>query len=139
VTTERRSRFAIALSRLSVCVLGAGLACGVARADAHVPAYPAPGIGSGLPQLAPAKAPPVIARVLAVSFQDGKAIITIAAGANSGVARGWTAQLLRGNSEDPLPGGDITIVRVDKAITVGRVNATPDQLRSYPRVKLSPP
>jgi hypothetical protein len=139
MTAERRSRLAIALSCLAACALGAALASGFARAEAYVPAYAAPATGSGLPHPAPAKPSPVIARVIAVLPQGGKVIITIAAGANSGVARGWTAQLLRGDGEDPLPGGDVAIVRVDKVITVGRVNATPDQLTSNPRVKLSPP
>lgn len=43
---------------------------------------------------------------------------------NSGVRSDWTAQLLRRGSDKPLPGGEVTIVRVDKAVTLGRINVT---------------
>jgi len=71
--------------------------------------------------------------------QGGDLIITIGAGSNSGVKKGWTAVMLRGESDSPLPGGDITIVRIDKASTIGKVQLTADQVKVNYRVKLSPP
>ena len=135
--TERRSRFARTL-RLAAWALAAGMACGFAGAAGAVPAYTPPGNGGTAPPPA-AKQPPVIARVIATSIHGDELIITIAAGANSGVGPDWTAQLLRGETEDLLPGVEIAIVRVDKALTVGRIKASPEQLRWHSRVKLSPP
>jgi hypothetical protein len=102
-------------------------------------AYVPPATGSGSAQRGPAKPPPVIARILAVTIRDGKVFITIGAGRNSGVRSDWIVQLLRGDSDEALPGRAIAIVRVDAAVTMGQIEATPDQLRSNPRVKLSPP
>jgi len=135
--TERSSRVARTL-RLAACALAAGLAFGFAGAVAAIPAYTPPGTG-GTPLPPPAKPPPVIARVIATSIDGDELIITIAAGAKSGVGPHWTAQLLRGESEDLLAGVEITIVRVDKAVTVGRAKASAEQLRWHSRVKLSPP
>ena len=135
--TERRSRFASTL-RVAACALAAVLACGLAGVAAAAPAYTPPGTG-GTPPLLPAKPPPVIARVIAMSIHGDELIITIGAGANSGVGPDWKAQLLRGESEDLLAGVEIAIVRVDKALTVGRIKASSKQLRWHSRVKLSPP
>jgi hypothetical protein len=86
-----------------------------------------------------AKAPPVHNRIIAKTIQGNDMIITIGAGTNQGVQPTWTGTVLKGDSETPLQGGDIKIVRVDKAVTVGRVHLTPDQLLSNPRVRLSAP
>ena len=136
--TERRRR-CVSTLRLVACALAAGLACGFAGAAVASPAYTPPGTGGAPPPRPPAKRPPVIARVIATSIQGDELIITIAAGSNSGVGPDWTAQLLRGESEDLLSGVEITIVRVDKTLTVAKIKASPEQLRWYSRVKLSPP
>jgi hypothetical protein len=47
--------------------------------------------------------------------------------------------VLQGSSDSPLPGGEVTVVRVDKKATLGKVHLTLDQLESNSRVKLSPP
>lgn len=86
-----------------------------------------------------AKAPPVKARIIGNSVQNGEVIITIGAGTNSGVQKDWTAQVLRGDTDTPLAGGDITIVRVDKGVTVGRVRLTTDQISTNSHVKLKAP
>lgn len=85
-----------------------------------------------------AKADPVTARVLKNEIQGGDLIITIGAGSNSGISKGWRATVLRGDTDTPLSGGDVTIVRVDKNATVGRVKLTTDQIKANDRVKLSP-
>ena len=139
MTTARSGRFAIVRPRIAACVLGIGLACGLAAADAGAIGYTSPASVGGPPPRVPAKPPPVIARIIAVSIQGSEMIITIAAGSNSGITKDWTAQVLRGDIDEPLPGGAITIVRVDKAITVAKVRLTGDQIKSHSRVKLSPP
>jgi hypothetical protein len=47
--------------------------------------------------------------------------------------------VLTGTSDTALPGGQITVIRVDKAVTVGKVRLTQDQLSANPRVKLAAP
>lgn len=86
-----------------------------------------------------AKADPVLGRVLKNEVQGGDVIITIAGGSNSGVKKGWRATVLRGQSDEPLPGGDVTIIRIDKGTTIGKVRLTTDQVKANNRVKLSPP
>jgi hypothetical protein len=85
------------------------------------------------------KLPPVHNRIIAKTIQGSDMIITIGAGSNLGVQTTWTGTVLKGDSETPLQNGDIKIVRVDKAVTVGKVHLTPDQLLSNPRVRLSAP
>ena len=77
----------------------------------------------------------VIARAITGSWQ----VITIAAGTNSGVQPGWTATILRGDTNEPLAGGAVEVLRVDKAMTVGKTSVTADQLSANPRIRLSPP
>ncbi|MFN0246335.1 MAG: hypothetical protein ACKV2T_05475 [Kofleriaceae bacterium] len=86
-----------------------------------------------------AKADPVTARVLRQETQGQDIIITVGAGSNSGVEKSWRAQVLRGDSGEPLGGGDVAIIRVDKQATVGRVRLTADQIKQNDKVKLSPP
>jgi len=136
VTTARR-RFA--LRCFAACAIGAGIACGLAAADAGGSAYTVPGTGGPPLPHTQARPSPVIGRVVAVTLRDGKVIVTISVGRNSGVGADWTAQLLRGDSDDLLPGGDIKIVRVDKAITVGTIAVTVDELAANSRVRLSAP
>src|SRR5262249_7533995 len=91
------------------------------------------------PNCANIKLPPVMGRIIANSVSGSEVIITIGAGTNSGVQKNWGATVLRGESGQPLAGGEITVVRVDKGITVGKVRLTTDQLSSNPWVRLSPP
>jgi hypothetical protein len=86
-----------------------------------------------------AKIPPVIGRIINSSIQGGNVIVTIGAGTNSGIATTWKATVLRGDSDQPLAGGDIDLVRVDRAVTIGKVRLTTDQLLSNSRVRLSAP
>lgn len=86
-----------------------------------------------------AKAPAVTARVLKNEVHGGELLITIGAGSSSGIEKGWSATVLRGGSEAALPGGDVTIVRIDKQTTIGKVRLTADQIKQNDRVKISPP
>lgn len=81
----------------------------------------------------------VTSRIINVWFQDSDVIVTIAAGSNAGVARDWTAHMLRGDSDKPLSGGEIQILRVDKAVTKGKIHITSDELMENPRVELVSP
>ena len=86
-----------------------------------------------------AKVPPVIGRIIGNNVQGSDVIITIGAGTNSGVQKTWGAHVLRGDTDQPLAGGEVTVIRVDKGVTVGKVHLTTDQLSQNSRVRLSPP
>jgi len=83
---------------------------------------------------------PVIGRVINTAIQGSELTVTIGAGSSSGIRSNWTAHVLSGNNgEQPLAGGEIKVVRVDKAVTVGKVKLTADQLLANPRVRLAAP
>jgi len=85
------------------------------------------------------KAAPVVARVIKNEVQGSDTIITIAAGEDQGVTqKGWTGTVLRGDSDRPMDGGSVTIIRVGKRETIGKVRLTTDQISANPKVKLSP-
>jgi hypothetical protein len=85
------------------------------------------------------KRPPVLGRIIQNNVSGSDVIITIGAGTNSGVQKNWGANVLRGDSDQPLAGGEVTVIRVDKAVTVGKVHLTTDQIAANPRVRLSAP
>jgi hypothetical protein len=86
-----------------------------------------------------AKADPVKGRILKPEVQGSEVIISIGKGENSGVAKGWRGEVLRGDSDSTLPGGEFTVIKVDKNISVGKVRLTIDQVTANPWVRLSPP
>ena len=86
-----------------------------------------------------AKADPVKARVIGNSVQGDSTVITISAGKKQGIGTSWKGQVLRGDSDSPMVGGEVIVIRVDETRTVGRVKLTTDQINSNPYVKLSPP
>jgi hypothetical protein len=85
------------------------------------------------------KAPPRTGRVISLSVQGSDVIVTIGLGSDAGVGQDWTAQVLRGDSDTPLYGSDVAIIRVSKRETIGKVHLTTDQVTANPKVKLSPP
>lgn len=86
-----------------------------------------------------AKPDPVKGRIIDNKVQGSEVIIVIAAGANQGVKKDWRGQVLRGDTDAPMIGGDVTVVSVDKNRTVGKVRLTTDAIGANPYVKLSPP
>jgi len=52
--------------------------------------------------------------------------------------RPWKVRLLRGDTDQLLPGGELVVIRVDKRVTIGRVKLTLDEVRANPRVLLRP-
>jgi hypothetical protein len=85
------------------------------------------------------KAAAVTARIIGNQMSGSEVLITIAAGSEKGVDKGWTGHVLRGSSDTPLDGGEVTIIRVDKRATLGKVHLNIDQLEANGSVKLSPP
>jgi hypothetical protein len=66
---------------------------------------------------------------------DGKRV-TIGVGAAQGVTTAWSATLLVGDSDAPLPDGDVRIVQVVRNVTIGDVKVDADTLRANSRVRL---
>jgi len=85
------------------------------------------------------KANPIAGRVIKAEVQGNDTVITIAAGSDQGVDKSWVGKVMRADSESPLEGGDVIVIRVGKRETVGRVKLTTDIINRNPRVKLSPP
>jgi hypothetical protein len=92
------------------------------------------GVATAGAQVTPA---PMIRRIIASSIQGSTVRFTIAAGSNDGVQTNWKAWLLRGNRDRPLPGDELKLIRVDKAVTIGESHVTPDALAGS-RALLSP-
>jgi hypothetical protein len=86
-----------------------------------------------------ATAPPVTARVIKTEIQQNDTIITIAAGTDQGVSKAWKGHVLRADSDSPMDGGDVIVIRVGKRETIGKAHLTTDQISANPRVKLIPP
>lgn len=82
---------------------------------------------------------PIVARIVKNEITNGQTIITIGAGSEQGIQKGWTARVLRGDGDAPMSSGEVTIIRIGKRDTVGSVHLTTDQLQSNDRVKFSPP
>jgi hypothetical protein len=85
------------------------------------------------------KADPIVGRVIKNEVQGSDVVITIAVGSDQGVGKGWSGRVLRGDSDAPIDGGDVQVIRVGKRETIGKVRLTIDQVAQNPKVKLSPP
>ncbi|MFT3697784.1 MAG: hypothetical protein QM831_31885 [Kofleriaceae bacterium] len=78
---------------------------------------------------------PVFGRVLKVNEETDGTYIIIGVGQDQGLGKYWSATLLRGDSDEALPGGAIEILRVTKRETIGRVHADAATLQANQRVK----
>jgi hypothetical protein len=95
------------------------------------------------PPVAPPPPPPpapkpIKARVIKVDVSGDTVIITLSAGSDMGVDKNWTGQVMRGDTLNPLVGGKITIIRVDKQRTIAKVPLTTDLVTSNPIVIMQP-
>jgi len=88
----------------------------------------------------PKNRPPVYGRILENSISGSETVITINGGSDKGISTDWRGVVLKGDDDTPADGGDITVVRVSKSQTLGKVRLTPDQLgKTHLKVKLIPP
>ena len=76
-------------------------------------------------------------RIIGLSVQGNAVVIQMGAGTNHGVTSAWKGAIVDSNDQ-PVPGGQVTLVRVDKHVTVGKVQLTPQQIRNTPFVRLEP-
>jgi hypothetical protein len=82
---------------------------------------------------------PVVGRIIGREQQGSQLILTVGAGSEQGVGKGWGGQVIKGSdiNDRAVSGGDITIVRIDKTTTIVSTKLTADQLGPY--VRLTPP
>ena len=87
------------------------------------------------------KAAPVVGRIIGKEVQGGDLIVRVGVGSDQGIKKGWTGTVIKGGdvSANAVSGGDVVIVRIDKAVTVVKLKLTPDQISATPWVRLSPP
>lgn len=83
--------------------------------------------------------PPAVGRVIRSSVDNGQPKITWSVGKAAGIAQNWSGTVLRGDTDEPLPGGTIKIISIDKNFLVGTVTLTLDQVSANPRAKFSAP
>lgn len=76
-------------------------------------------------------------RIIGMSLQSDAVVIQMGAGTNQGVTSTWKAVVVDANDQ-PVAGGQVTLVRVDKQVSVGRVQLLPDQIKSTPFVRFEP-
>jgi hypothetical protein len=83
---------------------------------------------------------PLVVRVLGFSVaRGGTILITVKAGSYQGVDDTWRAEVLDGQTDLPLAGGEIQIVKVSEEKTTGNVTLTLQQVQANTRVRLLPP
>jgi hypothetical protein len=80
----------------------------------------------------------LVARVVKIEADGGDSLIVVSVGSDNGVTHAWHAVVLDGISDHPLAHGEVTLVRVDKRETVGRVHLKPAALTYHTRVRLLP-
>jgi hypothetical protein len=115
--------------RVAACAPSAWPACDLAHRD------------RGNPNCDHAHVPPVVARIIRTDLRSGDSdlFVTIGAGKQQGLSLRWTARVVHGDDQAPLPNGAITLVRIDDKVTFGKVKLTSDQLPRDARVELQPP
>lgn len=82
---------------------------------------------------------PIIVRVLNFAVHNNVITVGVGGGANRGIEDTWRAEILDGQTELPLAGGELEIVKVDATVTVTKTGLTVDQIKQNTRVRLSPP
>jgi hypothetical protein len=110
-------------------------ACGASVAT-NPPVPPTPPVGPVTPPPPPPK--PVLSRAIKVDIVNDAVFVTIGAGSESGIEKSWSGTLLRGDTKNPLTGGKIQIIRVDKTRTIAKVTVTTDIVSANPVILLQP-
>jgi hypothetical protein len=87
------------------------------------------------------KAAPLVGRIIGKEVRGGDLLVRVGIGSTQGVKKGWVGYVVRANdvNEKAVPGGNVTIERIESAITIVRVKLTADQISSTPWVRLAPP
>jgi hypothetical protein len=78
-------------------------------------------------------------RVVDLDIYRDSTVVTVMRGSDNGLAKGWKAAFREGTTTKLLPGGDATVIRVDRRSTVLKTTLTPEQVRANRVVQFDPP
>ncbi len=111
------------------------MACNSALPDARIDACNAP----KPPPPPPPPHAPVTGRVIKVSMDgNGDLLVWIGVGSAQGVDKAWAGKVLRSGTEQPLSGGNATIIQVNKTTTELRVHLTADVMSANDQIRVAP-
>jgi hypothetical protein len=82
--------------------------------------------------------PALVVRVLNLSVANNVITVGLSAGQNQGIEASWYAEVLDGQTDLPLPGGELEIVTVKPTVTVTRTQLTVQQIQQNTRVRVVP-
>jgi hypothetical protein len=82
---------------------------------------------------------PVATRIIHIEESAGEVTITIAAGSNQHVAKGWKVTILAGSSDTPLVGGTATITHVERTQATARIHLRRELVEANQNLRLTPP
>lgn len=80
----------------------------------------------------------LVVRVLDFSIANNVITVGLNAGQNRGIEASWYAEVLDGQTDLPLPGGELEILTVKPTVTVTRTQLTLQQIQRNTRVRVSP-
>jgi hypothetical protein len=84
---------------------------------------------------------PVVGRIVGKEVQGSQLVLTVSAGTDQGVAKGWSGKVIRGPdvNDKAVSGGDVTIIRIDKGVTIVTTKLAADVIAGSPYVRFAPP
>ena len=82
---------------------------------------------------------PIASRIIHIDESGDEVTITIAAGSNDHVEKGWKVTLLAGGSTNALPGGTATITHVERTKATARVHLRREVVEANQNLRLTPP
>jgi hypothetical protein len=87
------------------------------------------------------KATPIMGRVIGKTVQGSDIFVQVGIGSDQGLKKTWVGTITTGPNltDRAFPGGDVVIVRIDKAVTVVKTRLTADQVDQNKNVRFSPP
>jgi hypothetical protein len=86
----------------------------------------------------PSGSPSLVVRVLNLSVANNVITVGLSAGQNQGIEATWHAEVLDGQTDLPLPGGELEIVLVKPTVTVTRTQLTVPEIQKNTRVRVTP-
>lgn len=114
--------------RISSIVIAIVLFGAVAYADRR----PSPPRRPGL-QIAPLEA-----RVVDLELSGNERIVTVLAGSEQGIGKTWRGAFVDRATNKPLAGGEVTIIRIDRRVTIVKTKLTAEQIRANKAIAFLP-
>lgn len=80
----------------------------------------------------------IVGRVVDLEFTASTTIVTVLAGRDQGIEKGWRAKFREGTTTKLLAGGEATIIRIDRRIVILKTSLPPEQVRAHRFVQFDP-